>query len=272
MLSPRSRFTAMVERTDESVDLAEAALLVAAEEYPQIAPVAYLRRLDLLAERVKDRLADESAPLLVLQEMNDVLFQQERFRGNTEAYYDPRNSFLNDVLDRRLGIPLTLSLVYLEVGWRLGLPLVGVNFPGHFLVRYVGEALQVTVDPFQGGRIRFEAEMQELLDRLYGGMVKLKPEFLRPATRKDMVVRLLSNLKGIYFNTHDDARALSAVERILLVRPDSAHEIRDRGVLLARKGRVDEAIQDLQQYLSAAPDARDVGRVRLLLEQLRKEG
>ncbi len=268
MLSPRSRFAAVVEKPDDAIDLAEAALLVAAEEYPQLTVPTYLRRLDLLAERVKDRLSDESAPLLVLEEMGEVLFRQETFRGNVEAYYDPRNSFLNDVLDRGLGIPLTLSIVYLEVGWRLGLPLAGVNFPGHFLVRFEGEALRVTVDPFQGGRLRFEDEMQELLDRLYGGMVRMRPEFLRAASRKDMLVRLLSNLKGIYFNTRDDARALSCVERILLARPAEADEVRDRGLLLARSGRADEAIAELEHYLSLAPDAPDTERIRMLLVQL----
>src|SRR5690606_3987612 len=117
-------------------------------------------RLDLLAERVKDRLSEESAPPVVLQEVGRVLFEEEGFRGNAEAYYDPRNSFLNDVLDRRLGIPLTLSIVYLEVSWRLGLPVEGVNFPNHFLVRYRGEALSLLVDPFQRGEIRFEDQAQ----------------------------------------------------------------------------------------------------------------
>lgn len=268
-LSPRSRFAAAVAQPDEAIDLATAALLVAAEEYPQLSPAAYTRRLDLLAERVHDHLADENAPLVVLQEMNQVLFQQEGLHGNTEDYYDPRNSFLNDVLDRRIGIPLTLSIIYLEVGWRLGLPLNGINFPGHFLVRFKGEALDVAVDPFQAGRIRFPDDMQELLDRLYGGMVPMSPEFLRPASRKDMIVRLLSNLKGIYFsNTRDDERALAAVERILLVRPEAVDEIRDRGILLARNGQVDEALDDLHHYLDLAPDAPDTERIRLLLDHL----
>ncbi|MGH7476324.1 MAG: SirB1 family protein [Longimicrobiales bacterium] len=268
VLSARSRFAALVRLPDASFDLAEAALLVAAEEYPQLPTAAYLRRLDLLAERVKDRLADESAPLLVLQELSRLLFESEGLRGNVAAYYDPRNSFLNDVLDRRLGIPLTLSIVYLEVGWRLGLPLEGVNFPGHFLVRYRGEALDALVDPFQQGQIRFADDMQELLDRLYGGSVKLQPDFLRPAGKRDMLVRLLANLKSIYFNTRDDARALAAIERILLVRPDEPDELRDRGMLLARAGRAAEALSDLERYLDCAPEAPDAARVQMLIDQL----
>lgn len=265
--TPRSRFTRLVASPEAELDLALGALLIAAEEYPQLVPDLYLRRLDLLAERVRDRLADETAPLVVLQEMNRVLFEEEGFRGNAEAYYDPRNSFLNDVLDRRLGIPLTLSIVYLEVGWRLGLPLEGVNFPGHFLVRHIGSAVRLLIDPFQQGEIRFEDQAAELLDRVYGGAVQLKPEYLRPADRRDMLVRLLSNLKNIYLNAHDDERALAAVERIMLVRP-AGGDLRDRGMLLARVGRVDEAVVDLRRYLDDTPDAPDAQRVRMLLEQL----
>lgn len=268
--SVRSRFAAVVEVPDAELDLATAALLVAAEEYPQLLPAPYLRRLDLLAERVRDRLADETAPPVVLQELSRVLFREEGFRGNAESYYDPRNSFLNDVLDRRLGVPITLSVVYLEVGWRLGLPLAGINFPGHFLVRYEGEAMKLLVDPFQRGRLRFEDEAQELLDRVYGGTVRLQPEFLRSVGRKDILFRILANLKGIYLNSRDDTRALGAIERLLLVHPDALPEIRDRGMLLARNGRADEAATDLEHYLRAAPDAPDARRVRMLLERLER--
>ncbi len=267
--SARSRFAALVLGAEAELPLAEAALLIAAEEYPQLLPEPYLRRLDLLAERVHDRLSDETAPLVLLQELSRVLFQEEGFRGNTEEYYDPRNSFLNDVLDRRVGIPITLSVVYLEVGWRLGLPLEGVNFPGHFLVRYQGEALRILVDPFQGGELRFEGDAQALLDRVYGGSVNLVPEYLRPAARKDILVRILANLKGIYLNGHDDVRALAAVERLQLLRPGEPEELRDRGMILARLGRPAEARAELERYLERAPGAPDRRRVELLLERLR---
>jgi regulator of sirC expression with transglutaminase-like and TPR domain len=264
----RSRFAKLVDRPDADVDLALGALLIAAEEYPQLTPELYVQRLDLLAERVRDRLGDETAPPIVLQEISRVLFSEESFRGNAEAYYDARNSFLNDVLDRRLGIPITLGIVYLEVGWRLGLPLHGVTFPGHFLVRFDGSAFRLLIDPFQAGMIRFEDQAQELLDQVYGPSVRLRPEYLRAASRRDMLVRLLGNLKGIYLNARDDARALSAIERILLIKPTASDEVRDRGMLLARVGRVDEAIVDLRRYLTSLPDAPDATRVRLLLDEL----
>ncbi len=270
-LSARGRFAAMVDKPEAELDLAAAALEIAAEEYPQLSPAPYLRRLDLLAERVRDRLGDETAPLIVLQELNRVLFHEEKFRGNAEAYYDPRNSFLNDVLDRRVGIPISLSLVYLEVGWRLGLPLTGVGFPGHFLVRYEGEVVRVLLDPFDGGRLRFEDQAQELLDRVYGGLVRLQSEFLESTGKKGVLVRLLKNLKAIYLNSRDDQKALAAIERILLIRPAAVGELRDRGMLLARTGRVGEAIADLETYLNSVPEAPDARRVRNMIERLGRE-
>lgn len=266
--SPRTRFAKAVQVPDADLDLATAALLVAAEEYPQLAVEPYLRRLELFAERVQDRLGEETAPMMALHELRTVLFEEEGLTGNTEAYYDPRNSFLNDVLDRRRGIPITLSVVYLEVGWRVGLPLAGISLPGHFLVRYAGEAINLLLDPFAGGTIRFEDEAQHLLDRVYGGMVRLKPEFLQPASRQDILYRILTNLKGIYMNARDDERALAAVDRLLVLRPAAASEFRDRGMLLARAGRRDEAVADLERYLDYAPTASDAPRVRSLIREL----
>jgi regulator of sirC expression with transglutaminase-like and TPR domain len=268
-VSPRSLLAAEVARPETELNLARAALLVAQEEYPQLSIELYLSRLEQLAEEVKDRLADETAPLVVLDELHDTLYVRQGFRGNDNAYYDPRNSFLNDVLDRRLGIPLTLGILFLEVGWRLGLPLQGVNFPGHFLVRYRGDALDLLLDPFDGGRARFEDESQELLDRLYGGAVKLRKSFLRRATRRDMLIRLLSNLKGVYVNTGDHARALGVVERLLILTPLSPAENRSRGVLLARMGRHEDAADQLEEYLRVAPDASDAERVLLMVQDLR---
>jgi regulator of sirC expression with transglutaminase-like and TPR domain len=266
--TPRSRFAREIAKPEPELDLALTALLIAAEEYPQLAPEPYLRRLDELAERVRDRQWDATAPVVILQDLTRVLFEEEGFRGNRDSYYDPRNSFLNDVLDRRLGIPITLSVVYLEVGWRLGLPLHGVNFPGHFLVRYDGEALKLLVDPFQGGMVRFEDEAQDLLDHVYGGSVRMQPEYLRVADRSAILVRILENLKNNWLNARDDARALGALERILLLLPDSPDHVRDMGMVLTRLGRNGEAVTALEQYIALSPDAPDIVRVRMLLEQL----
>ncbi|HSG50306.1 MAG TPA: tetratricopeptide repeat protein [Longimicrobiales bacterium] len=265
---PRRLFAAELARPEAEMDLARAALLVAQEEYPQIPVELYLARLDQMAEEVQDRLADETAPPVVLCELLEMLFVRRGFAGNRTAYYDPRNSFLNDVLDRSTGIPLTLGMVLLEVGWRLGLPLEGVNFPGHFLVRYRGDAVDLLIDPFDGGKVRFADQAQELLDQLYGGMVRVQESFLRRADRRDMLVRLLSNLKGVYVNVGDHARALAVVERLLLVQPDSRSDLRARGLILARMGRRDEAVAQLQEYLDLTPGAGDVDRIRSMMDDL----
>lgn len=251
------------------MSLARAALLAAKEEYPQLPEELYIARLDQMAEEVKDRLADETAPLVVLEELLEMLFVRRRFRGNKDAYYDPRNSFLNDVLDRGLGIPLTLGIVLLEVGWRLGLPMEGVNFPSHFLVRYKGSAMDLLIDPYDEGKVRFADQAQELLDRVYGGMVRMQDKFLRRAGKRDMVVRLLMNLKGVYVNVGDHERALAAVERILLISPTARGENRSRGLLLARMGRRAEAVEQLEAYLTLAPSASDADRIRGVVQNLR---
>jgi regulator of sirC expression with transglutaminase-like and TPR domain len=251
------------------MSMARSALLVAQEEYPQIPVELYLARLDQMAEEVKDRLADETAPTVVLEEMVDMLFVRRHFTGNRTAYYDPRNSFLNDVLDRGTGIPLTLGMVMLEVGWRLGLPLEGVNFPSHFLVRYRGDAINLLLDPYDGGKVRFQDQAQELLDQVYGGMVRVQDAFLRTATKRDMLIRLLANLKGVYVNVSDHARALAVVERLLILHPESRGDLRARGLLLARLGRRQEAAEQLRAYLEVAPGAGDAARIRALVEDLR---
>lgn len=251
------------------MDLGRVALLVAKEEYPQLSVDLYLARLDQISEEVKDRLADETAQLLVLNELRRTLFERRKLDGNRSAYYDPRNSFLNDVLDRGVGIPLTLGIVVLEVGWRLGIPLEGVNFPGHFLVRYRGTEVSLLIDAFHGGAVRFEADAQSLLDQFYGGTVPLQPSFLRAASKRDMLVRLLTNLKGIYMKVGDDPRALAAVERLLMITPTAPNESRLRGMLLARLGRHDEAAQQLEAYLRVAPGADDVLRVEELVKDLK---
>ncbi len=267
--SPRHLLATELSRSDSEMDLARASLLIAKEEYPQLSVELYLARLDQVAEEVKDRLADETAQLIVLKEVLRTLYERRRFKGNSEAYYDPRNSFLNDVLDRGVGIPLTLGIIILEIGWRLGLPVEGVKFPQHFLVRYRGDEISLLIDPFDCGKIRFEDQAQELLDQSYGGTVALEPAFLRVASKRDMLVRMLTNLKGIYVRLDDHPRALAAVERLLMMTPTAPLESRSRGVLLARMGRREEAARQFEAYLRVAPSADDVDRVGEMVKDLR---
>lgn len=273
-ISARQLFAREARQPERDLDLARAALLVAKEQYPGLAVEQYLARLDQLAEEVKDRLADETAPLVVLEELTRTLYERHGFRGNRDAYYDPRNSFLNDVLDRRLGIPLTLGVVLLEVGWRLRLPLEGVNFPHHFLVRYHGDAMDLLIDPFDGGRARYEDEAQELLDRVYAGKVRLQESFLRRAGKREILVRLLNNLKGVFLNARDDALALAVIERLLILRPEGAEEHRARAALTARLGQRQEAIEGLRRWLAGSgpgvASAAAVERARRLIERLER--
>jgi regulator of sirC expression with transglutaminase-like and TPR domain len=268
--STRQQFREETSGPDEEICLARAALLIASEEYPQLPIDRYIGRLDLLALEVSDRLNGETAPLVVLQELSEALFRRGNFRGNRDAYYDPRNSFLSDVLDRGLGIPLTLGMVLLEVGWRLDLPLVGVNFPGHFLVRYEGDAHDLLIDPFERGKTYFEDEAQLLLDKVYGGMVGVQDRFLREASRRDMLVRMLTNLKGIYRKVNDLPRTLASIERILVLRPTARTEVRDRGVVLGKLGRFDEAVEHLEAYLAVDPEAGDADHIAELVVRLRR--
>ncbi|MDE3002458.1 MAG: transglutaminase-like domain-containing protein [Gemmatimonadota bacterium] len=258
-----------LSRSEAKLDLGRASLLIAAEEYPQLSVDLYLARLDQVAEEVKDRLANETAPLVVLNDLLKTLFERRKYAGNRKAYYDPRNSFLNDVLDRGVGIPLTLGIVLLEIGWRLDLPLEGVNFPGHFLVRYAGTEVDLLIDPFDSGRIRFEDEAQQFLDQAYGGAVAMRDDFLRPASKRDMLTRLLTNLKGIYTKIGDDRRALGVVERLLMISPTSPTESRARGILLARLGRHEDAARQLEAYLRVSPSADDRGHVQEIVRELR---
>ncbi|MDH5590207.1 MAG: tetratricopeptide repeat protein [Gemmatimonadota bacterium] len=269
MQEARRLFAMEVARPEDEIDMARAALLVAGEEYPQLSVELYLARLDQIAEEVKDRLADETAPPVVLAEILDTLYQRRGFHGNREAFYDPRNSFLNDVLDRYTGIPLTLGMVLLEVGWRLGLPLEGVTFPAHFLVRYRGSALRLLIDPYDSGKMYLQDEAQALLDRTYGGMVRVQDAHMAVASRRYMLTRLLNNLKSVYTNVGDHARALAAVDRLLILAPRVPSDVRLRGMLLAHLGRYDEAATQLEQYLVLAPRSADAGRIRSMVADLK---
>ncbi len=262
----REGFVALIARdSDDDIDLARAALYVSAEERPELDIDAYVRRLDALAERAAPSLAAFRSPADAVAEMRR-LFGREGFRGNVEDYLDPRNSFLDQVLDRRLGIPITLSIVYLEVGWRCGLPLIGVGFPGHFLVKYVAPGEERYVDAFEGGREASVQELRERLTRMFGPSWPLRPEHLAGTSRRQILVRLNLNLKTVYTDRGDMVRSLAAVERILALTPDAPDEVRDRGLLLLGLRAYRRAVADLERYLALAPDAGDAKDVREQLE------
>ncbi|MGA7936493.1 MAG: transglutaminase-like domain-containing protein [Kovacikia sp.] len=262
----RKYFYQEVYQPDEQINLEKAALYLAMEEYPDLEVDAYLNALDTMAAEVEDRLPAEFYPLKILQTINDYLYNDLGFTGNTNAYYDPRNSFLNEVIDRRTGIPITLALVYLAIAQRLDFPMVGVGMPGHFLIRPDVEEMEIFVDAFHQGEILFAQDCQGLLSRAYGQPVKLHAAFLQSVTSRQILGRMLTNLKMIYLNQGNLKKTVAAVERILLLYPDAAFELRDRGVLYYRLNRFTEARKDLEDYLTLTPTAEDIAMIQELLD------
>ena len=196
-----SGFASLVEPANEdaSIDLAAAALAIARTEYPALDISYYLGRLDALARRVRSRMRSSPTARETIALLNRVLFDEEGLRGNRDDYYDPRNSFLNDVLDRKLGIPITLSVIYLDVARRVGFPIAGTGMPGHFLLKhYDVMAGEILIDPFNRGRIVGNADCQQRLNEIYSGEVELQPEFLKAVTHREILTRVLNNLRQIY--------------------------------------------------------------------------
>jgi len=267
----RAHFASLIARP--VIPLAEAALAVAAEEYRGLDVAAHLRAIDRLGSRVAARLLPPPRPALqVLAALKSVLFEEERFRGNEAEYYDPRNSFLNEVLDRKLGIPITLCLLYIEVAGRAGLPLQGVGFPGHFLVRCPageGMAEDLFVDPFNGGDLLTGEECVARFRALLHGR-EFDPKFLEPVAPAQILSRMLHNLKKIYVEAGDDVRALWVIDRLILLSPGNLEERRDRGLVSARLGGTASAVKDLSDYLAASPQAADAEEVAQLLSELRE--
>jgi regulator of sirC expression with transglutaminase-like and TPR domain len=265
----RAEFAEMISRDDEHLDLAHAALLIAAEEYPNLNPDVYFERLDHFADLARERVADASDSGDVISALNSVMFDLLGFRGNRENYYDPRNSFLNQVIERRTGIPITMTVVYIEVARRIGFPIKGVGLPFHFIAKHEAQSGDIFIDPFNEGRVLGVAGCSELVAGVSGGKLELRAEHLAPVTKKQILSRILSNLLGIY-SASDHWRALAAIERILLIEPQTAAHIIDRGLLLKSLGDRTGAIAELERYLSLNPDAPDAESVRGEIKSIRQ--
>jgi len=263
----RARFVALL--AEPVLRLDEAALALAAEEYPNLDPRDSLGRLDALAELVKLRTKPLARSAQRISALREVLFEEEGFRGNEKDYYDARNSYLNKVLERRLGIPITLSLLLMEVGRRVGLTLGGVGFPGHFLVKLEPElGPQIFIDAYNGGDLLSAEECVARFRHLVQGK-EFDSRYLQAVPPRQILARMLHNLKRIYVEQGDDVRAFWVIDRLLLLHPDAMDEVRDRGLVEARLGLKPAAARDLEAYLAHAPQAADSGDVRALLETLR---
>jgi regulator of sirC expression with transglutaminase-like and TPR domain len=270
------RFAELLARDEAEIDLARACLMIAEDAYPALDVDGYLGEIERLAARLRGRLpSGEGAEGRVLA-LNRFLFDELGYSGNADHYYDPRNSYLNEVLDRRTGIPITLSILYLELGWRVGLALEGVSFPGHFLVRLRLRGAMLVLDPFSGGETQSEADLRERLQRVIpegaaGGVpveaLPLDP-FLEPAGKRQILARLLRNLKGIYRESDRPERLLGVLNRMLVVSPEAYGELRERGLLYQRMECYRAALKDLQDYSALEPEAPDIDDVRAKLVDL----
>ena len=248
---------------DERIDLVRAALSIARTEYPYLDIEKYVQRVDALARRVGERIPEAGDAAQTIGAVNHVLFVEEGFRGNREDYYDPRNSFLNDVLERKLGIPISLAVVYMEVARRVGFPLFGVGMPGHFLLKhYDVEGRQVLIDCFEGGHILSDRDCQQRLDEIYSGQLPLQPDFLLAVSRRQILTRILNNLKTVYLSTRNFKKALPLVDLVLVIYPRSPEDVKQRALLRYSLGLMRGAAEDLEQYLKMSPDASDADDIR----------
>ncbi len=279
MEKSRSRFREVASGSDESIDLAEAALLIGVEEYSALDVNLYIKRLDVIANAAQSRVQDSGDTDQMISALNFTLFDELGFRGNRESYYDPRNSYLNQVIDRRLGIPITLTVIYIEVARRIGFPVYGVGLPSHFIAVHRGAGGEMYIDPFNRGRVMGRAGVEDMLAEMSGGAIELKERHLLPVTNKQIITRMLSNLLNIHLGNYggggdrytDYARALKVMERILLVNPDSTAHIRDYGLLLAANGNLKQGLLELDRYLALAPRAADSETIRKQINSIRAE-
>jgi regulator of sirC expression with transglutaminase-like and TPR domain len=262
-------FREIAQTPDERIDLGRAALTVARIEHPTLDVDAEIARLDALATR--SGAAGAQTPQGTLDRLVAFLFAEEGFRGNADDYYDPRNSCLNDVLARRLGIPITLSVLTMEIGRRVGLAVSGVGLPGHFIVGASVGSRRVFLDPFNGGAVLTPAGAEDVASRAVGRPVKLEEAHWAPCARRQIVVRMLRNLKGIYAKRQDWERALGVVDRLLVIDATSGVHRRDRGTVLVRMGRLHEGAREWERYLIGFPGAPDVKDFREELRRVRQQ-
>jgi regulator of sirC expression with transglutaminase-like and TPR domain len=256
----RSRFARLVARPEIEIDLAAGALCIAADGRPGLDPDETLEIIEGLAERVRLRLDLGDPADYALARLHDVLYREAGFRAPTAAEYrDPRNSLLDEVVERRVGLPISLAIVELEVGWRIGLAVYGIGLPGHFIVGGPGGAL---IDPAAGGCSLTRDDCQALIRRSLGEGVLLHTGMLRPTGRREILARVLRNLRSVYLTRREWASALGVVELLAVVEPTDPDHGRDRGLLLGRMGRFSDAIASLGRYLDERPDGDDAGEVR----------
>ena len=259
-----------IDQPDEQIDLARASLYFAQAEDPSLNVQQYLDTLDRIAQEIETQLSSERYPLKVVKTINAHLFDQLKFRGNRQNYYDPDNSFLHHVIERKLGIPISLSVIYLAIAKRLNFPMVGIGMPGHFLIRPEFEDVGIFIDAYNQGEIMFAEDCQARLDENYQQQLKLHSSWLAPVSNKQILTRMLNNLKFIYLHRRELDKALSTMSGMIKVSPDNFCEIRDRGLLYYQINRWSEAIIDLEYFLKVAPNSEDAPMIEILINKMNR--
>ena len=270
--APIDQFEKVVRQPDDRIDLARAALLIAKGRNGSLDVERYISELDFLGTTLRRRMAEDAGVMLRVGALNQFLFQEQGFAPNRQDYYDPRNSFLNDVLDRKLGIPISLSVLYLEVGRRIGLPLRGVSFPGHFLVKCKVDQVVIVLDPFTGGASLSMQDLQKRLREVRGVEVSraIVASMLVAAEKKEILARMLRNLKAVYVKREEVQAALCVIEWLMVLSPGAVSEIRDRGLLYQQMECFRAALSDLERYLKLQPGAEDADDIHAKVVELRQ--
>jgi regulator of sirC expression with transglutaminase-like and TPR domain len=275
------RFAQFIADERDRYSLAEACLMIAEDVYEDLDISACMGEIERMAARLRGRLPPQADAEAKISALNEFLFEDLGFAGDADDYYDPRNSYLNEVIERRRGIPISLSVLYMEVGRKIGLPLEGVSFPGHFLVRLVLRGTTLVLDPFSGGESLSEQELRTLLKRVIAGSGRpgLRSaedvaaelpldQFLEAADHRQVLARVLRNLKNIYRQKDELQKLLQVINRLLIVTPDAHAELRDRGIVFQELEAFRAALNDLNAYLAKEPDALDADDIRARVVEL----
>lgn len=274
LLAIRQQITDQIARIasmeEHTVELAASALLIARVQFPSLDVPHYLGMLDDIAARVRQRIRHPNESEHLVKEINRVLFEEEGFRGNTENYYAPRNSFLNEVLERKLGIPITLSIIYIEVGRRAGLRTYGIGLPGHFIVGLLTDTERVFIDPFNKGEILTEEACRRIVVSRAGTSAGFRRSLLDPIWPKQILVRLMRNLKGIYLSAGDQTRTLPLLNWILMLAPEAVQELRERAAYYEAVGDYQGAATDLERCVALTPTEEEKDAIRARIALLKK--
>jgi len=256
---------------DEDVDLVRVNLEIARDAYPDLDEADVLGRIEALGNRVRDRCSPRAGVRSVIGQINWVMFVEEGYRGNTQDYFDPGNSYINEVVDRKLGLPISMSVLYQDLARRVGLPLACVNLPMHFALKVAGRDEPLFVDPFHEGRLLDLAECERFLGGLAGRNIRLSAEEVASCDASVTVARMLRNLKANYLERKDYSMALPVVRRLAALRRDDLLEQRDWGMVSLQADRPGEALGPLGRYLDARPGAPDAQAVLSLIKSARRE-